>query len=138
MMAYNAKIVVGAWEGNTQAGGGGSSISTFGTQVGQTALAEFINGMPQEYSGLPARPADGLVDGKGCPGQPDASHEIFLTGTDKLPCNSTPSPSPTPTSTATAAPVTPLPSLPVSPLPTAPLPTPTPAPSATPKPAATP
>jgi len=136
MMAYNAKIVVGAWEGNTAAGGGGASISTFGTQVGQTALAEFINGLPQEYTGLPVRPADGLVDGKGCPGQADASHEIFLTGTDKLPCNSTPSPSPSATPSATVAPATPVPTVPVTPLPTPPLPTARPS-ASPPKPAAT-
>lgn len=136
MMAYNAKIVVGAWEGNTAAGGGGNSISTFGTQVGQTALAEFINGLPQDYSGLPARP-DGIVDGKGCPGQADASHEIFLPGTEKLSCNTAPSPSPTPSPTLAPTP-SPVPSLPITPLPTAPFPTPTPAPTGSPKPAATP
>ncbi len=127
MMAYNSKIVVGAWAGNTQAGGGGSSITTFGTQVGQTTLAEFINGLPQQYNGLPPRP-DGLVDGKGCPGQDDAGKEIFLSGTEKLTCNSTPSPSPTPSSTPTPPPLPP-----VTPVPTLP---PTPTPAVTPKPSA--
>ena len=126
MMAYNAKIVVGAWAGNTAANGAGTSIQTFGTEVGQTTLAEFINSLPAEYTGMPTRP-DGLVDGKGCPGQEDAGHELFLPGTEKLSCNSTPSPSPSPspsdTPTPTAAPT-------VAPLPTG-LPTilPTPKPT---------
>ena len=138
MMAYNSKIVVGAWGGNTQTGGGGSSISTFGTEVGQTMLASFINGLPQQYNGMPARP-DGIVDGKGCPGQDDASKEIFLTGTEKqsgcTPASPSPSPSPSPSDTPapqpTIAPVTPLPTALPTILPT-PQPTPTPRPSATP------
>ena len=136
MMAYNSKIVVGAWGGNTQTGGGGSSISTFGTEVGQTMLASFINGLPQQYNGMPARP-DGIVDGKGCPGQDDASKEIFLTGTEKqsgcTPASPSPSPSPsdTPAPQPTIAPVTPLPTALPTILPT-PQPTPTPRPSATP------
>ena len=137
-MAYNSKIVVGAWGGNTQTGGGGSSISTFGTEVGQTMLASFINGLPQQYNGMPARP-DGIVDGKGCPGQDDASKEIFLTGTEKqsgcTPASPSPSPSPSPSDTPapqpTIAPVTPLPTALPTILPT-PQPTPTPRPSATP------
>ena len=134
MMAYNSKIVVGAWGGNTQTGGGGSSISTFGTEVGQTMLASFINGLPQQYNGMPARP-DGIVDGKGCPGQDDASKEIFLTGTEKqsgcTPASPSPSPSDTPAPQPTIAPVTPLPTALPTILPT-PQPTPTPRPSATP------
>jgi len=128
MMAYNAKIVVGAWGGNTQAGGGGSTISTFGTEVGQTVLASFINGLPQQYTGIPARP-DGVVDGKGCPGQDDASKEIFLAGTEKQSgCNpSSPSPSPSATPTPTPTPLpTALPTIPPTPVAT-----PTPKPSAT-------
>src|SRR5437764_43449 len=132
MMAYNAKIVVGAWGGNTQSGGGGSSISTFGTEVGQTMLATFINGLPQQYTGMPARP-DGIVDGKGCPGQDDASKEIFLAGTEKGSGCTPPSPSPsdTPTPQATTAPPTPLPTPLPTIIPTRP-PTPTPKPSGTP------
>ena len=138
MMAYNSKIVVGAWGGNTQTGAGGGSISTFGTEVGQTMLASFINGLPQQYNGMPARP-DGIVDGKGCPGQDDASKEIFLTGTEKqsgcTPASPSPSPSPSPSDTPapqpTIAPVTPLPTALPTILPT-PQPTPTPRPSATP------
>jgi membrane peptidoglycan carboxypeptidase len=135
MMAYNPKIVVGAWGGNTSAGGGGSSISTFGTEVGQTTLAEFINGLPQEYNGWYSRP-DGLVDGKGCPGQKDSSHELYLPGTEHPSClgsaSPSPSPSPTPSATATPPPSTPPPTpIPVVPS-LAPTPTPTPKPSASP------
>jgi membrane peptidoglycan carboxypeptidase len=135
MMAYNAKIVVGAWGGNTKTGAGGSSISTFGTEVGQTMQASFINSLPQEYSGMPSKP-DGIVDGKGCPGQDDASREIFLAGTEKLSgCtpsspSPTPSPSDTPTPQATLPPVTPLPTgLPT--VPPTPVVTPSPQPSPT-------
>jgi len=128
MMAYNAKIVVGAWGGNTQSGGGGSSISSFGTEVGQTALASFINGLPQDYVGMPGRPS-GIVDGSGCPGQDD-SHEIFLAGTEKQSGCAGSTPSPTATPSPTPSP-TPTPSLLPS-LPPTPLPTPTPKPSASP------
>jgi membrane peptidoglycan carboxypeptidase len=135
MMAYNAKIAVGGWGGNTQSGGGGSSISTFGTEVGQTMLASFINGLPQEYNGLPARP-DGIVEGKGCPGMDNAAKEIFIAGTEKssgcTPASPSPSPSDTPTPTATP---TPLPTIIPTILPTIlPTPTPTPSPNPTAKP----
>ncbi|HEX6349187.1 MAG TPA: transglycosylase domain-containing protein [Candidatus Dormibacteraeota bacterium] len=131
MMAYNAKIVVGAWGGNTANGGGGSSISTFGTEVGQTVLASFINGLPPDYNGMPPRPS-GIVDGSGCPGQDD-THEIFLAGTEKgSGCTpSSPSPSATPSTAPTPPPSTPLP----TPIPTAiptPVSTPTPKPSSSP------
>ncbi|MEP7105282.1 MAG: transglycosylase domain-containing protein [Chloroflexota bacterium] len=132
MMAYDAKIAVGAWGGNTLKDGGGKSISTFGTEVGQTVLASFINGLPAEYAGMPPRP-DGMVDGKGCPGMDNASKEIFIAGTEKgsgcTPASPSPSPSPSDTPTPTAAPVTPVPTA----GPTA-TPTPTPKPSATPSP----
>jgi hypothetical protein len=138
MMAYNAKIVVGAWGGNTQSNGGGGSISTFGTEVGQTTLASFINGLPQEYNGLPARP-DGIVEGKGCPGMDDASKEIFIAGTEKAsgctPASPSPSASPSDTPAPTATPVVPLPTA----VPTiVPTPVPTPAGTPTPKPTAKP
>ena len=138
MMAYNAKMAVGAWGGNTQKNGGGSSISTFGTEVGQTILASFINGLPQDYTGMPARP-DGIVEGKGCPGMDNAGKEIFIAGTEKssgcTPASPSPSPSPSDTPTPTAPPITPLPTavptiLPTI-LPTA-TPTPRPSPSGTP------
>jgi membrane peptidoglycan carboxypeptidase len=102
MMAYNPDVVVGAWGGNTAANGSGTSISTFGTEVGQTMLAEFVNGLPGNMRDWYKRP-DGIVDGHGCPGNQDASHEIFLVGTqDDLGCSApSPSPSPTPSSTPT-------------------------------------
>jgi membrane peptidoglycan carboxypeptidase len=131
MMAYNSKIVVGAWGGNTQSGGGGSTISTFGTEVGQTVLASFINGLPQDFNGMPSRPS-GIVDGSGCPGQDD-THEIFLAGTEKQAgcSSSSPSPSATPSSAPTPPPVTPIPTAVPTIVPTA-RPTPTPKAPATP------
>ena len=127
MMAYNSKIVVGAWGGNTKSGGGGSTISTFGTEVGQTVLAGFINGLPQDFNGMPPRPT-GIVDGSGCPGQDD-THEIFLAGTEKQAgcAPSSPSPSATPSTGPSLPPVTPIPTAVPTILPT-PRSTPTPAP----------
>ncbi len=127
MMAYSPDIVVGAWAGNTVAGGGGKSISTFGTEVGQTTLAEFINGLPQDYRSWYRRP-DGLVDGRGSPGMDDAAHELFLPGTESLRCSTTPSPSPTPSPTPSATPT------PLLETPTPTIPPPTPVPIGTPTP----
>ena len=127
MMAYSPDIVVGAWGGNTQAGGGGQSISAFGTEVGQTMLASFINGLPPSMNHWYSQP-DGIVTAKGCPGMSDSGSEIFLAGTEhEAGCNnSSPSPSPSPSASATPeptptplAPVTPIPVTPKSPLPTA-------------------
>jgi hypothetical protein len=124
-MAYSPDIVVGAWAGNTVAGAGGKPISAFGTEVGQTTLREFINGLPASRNWY-QRP-DGIVSGRGCPG--DSSGEIFLAGTDRNPgCPSptpTPTPSPSPSPTTSPSP-TPTPTRPPS------TPSPTPSPSATP------
>ena len=49
-MAYNRDVVVGAWAGNTAANGGGSNISAFGVDTGSTMLAEFVNGLPSDWS----------------------------------------------------------------------------------------
>ena len=101
MMAYNPNIVVGAWGGNTDAGGGSQSISAFGTEVGQHMLGEFINGLPATYKDWYKQP-DGIVSGHGCPGNKDAASEIFLAGTENDPrCGSAPSPSPSPSPSAT-------------------------------------
>lgn len=118
MMAYNPNIVVGAWGGNTAANGGGQDISAFGVNVGQTVLAEFINGLPSSYRAWYSQP-DGLTTGPGCPGMDDAKHELFLPGT-KPNCAGAPSPSPSPTSQPSPA---------ASPSPAGPLPSPTPLPS---------
>jgi membrane peptidoglycan carboxypeptidase len=98
MMAYNPNLVVGAWAGNTAADGGGKSISTFGTQVGQTVLAPFINSLPANMrTWYP--PPQGLVYGAGCPDQngTGGGRELYLPGTENgLDCP-TPTPTPTPT-----------------------------------------
>jgi membrane peptidoglycan carboxypeptidase len=133
MMAYNPHIVVGAWAGNTGPNGGGKAVSAFGVNVGSTVLREFVNSLPQNMRDWYQRP-QGIVDGRGCPGQPDASHEIFLEGTKADCTGSQPSPSPT-----TASPSPTLPSPPPTPsaLPSA-APPPTPKITPSPKPTATP
>jgi membrane peptidoglycan carboxypeptidase len=136
MMAYSPDIVVGAWGGNTSAGGGGASISTFGTEVGQTISAEFINSLPASYKNWYSRP-DGVVDGRGCPGQDNAGHELFLSGTENQSgCVSTATPTPsTPTPTPAPTPIIyPTPPPPSTPVPLTPPPFPTPSSSPTPKP----
>src|SRR5579884_2094822 len=96
MMAYNPDIVVGAWTGHTQPPGvnANDSISTFGTQVGQTVLRTFINGLPGTMRDWYRQPA-GIVRGSGCPGQ-GSSGEIFLAGTQEDVSCPTPTPTPTP------------------------------------------
>ena len=113
ILAYNPDITAGAWVGNTQANGPGGNIDAYGELVADTIMRHFVNGLPAEYQGWFKRP-DGLVDGKAC----DGSRDIFLQGTENMPCTGLePSPSPTPT-----------PTLNPSPLP-APLPTPSVLPS---------
>jgi membrane peptidoglycan carboxypeptidase len=135
MMAYNPNIVVGAWGGNTAANGAGKPVSIFGVDVGSTMLADFINGLPANMRDWYQRPS-GIVDGHGCPGDPDQGHEIFLQGTENQAGCSAPSPTPTPTSTPTPTPTetpTPPPSIAPTRLPTVP-PTQPPGPSSTPSP----
>src|SRR5712692_9804380 len=43
-------------------------------------MLDFFNGLPPSLRDWYRRP-DGLADGKGCPGDIDASHELFLPGT---------------------------------------------------------
>jgi len=76
MMAYNPDIVVGAWAGNTGADGKGSPTAAFGTDVGRTIEASFINGLPRDYSQWYTRPA-GLVRAHG--------NQLFLPGTQNQP-----------------------------------------------------
>ena len=123
MMAYNPNIVVGAWAGNTAPNGGGNSISTFGTQVGQQILAPFLNGLPTSMRSWYKRP-DGLATGTGCGGTGGGT-EIFLPGTEHGVNCPTPTPTPPPTPTPTPQP-SPTPSARPSILPTI---TPKPSPS---------
>jgi membrane peptidoglycan carboxypeptidase len=124
MMAYNPDIVVGAWAGNTAAGGGGKTISTFGTQVGQRVLAPFINGLPQNMKDWYQQP-QGIVTGNGCGG---GGREIYLANTQQaIGCTApTATPAPTQTTRPTQAPTAP---------PTAPPTGPVQIPTATPSPA---
>jgi membrane peptidoglycan carboxypeptidase len=129
ILAYNAKIAAGAWVGNTAANGGGGNINAYGELVGDTTMRYFVNGLPAEYTGTISRPS-GIVDGKACDGSPD----IFLTGSEHMPCNGlepspSPSASPSPTPTPSNVPL-PLPSIVPSILPTS-TPTPKPSPSPT-------
>ena len=90
MMAYNPDIVVGAWAGNTQAGSGGKTITTFGTQVGQRVLAPFINGLPASMKDWYSQPP-GIVTGFGCSG---GGRDIYLSNSQQgIGC---PAPSSTP------------------------------------------
>ena len=76
MMAYSPGIVVGAWAGNTGADGKGSPTAAFGTDVGKTIEARFINGLPRDYAQPFSRPP-GLVTAHG--------NELFLPGTQNQP-----------------------------------------------------
>ncbi|MEA2645722.1 MAG: hypothetical protein QOE92_805 [Chloroflexota bacterium] len=72
MMAYNPDVVVGAWAGNTAAGGG-KPINTYGVNTGQSMLASFINGLPADWNHWYPQPS-GLVSSRG---------ELFLSGTER-------------------------------------------------------
>jgi membrane peptidoglycan carboxypeptidase len=76
MMAYNPDIVVGAWAGNTGADGKSAPTAAFGTDVGKTIEARFINGLPGGYSDRFSRP-QGLVTAHG--------GRLFLPGTQNQP-----------------------------------------------------
>jgi membrane peptidoglycan carboxypeptidase len=77
MMAYSPDVVVGAWAGNTAADGKGAPTAAFGTDVGRTIEARFVNGLPRDYSHFYSRPAS-LVQGHG--------GELFLPGTQNRSC----------------------------------------------------
>jgi len=79
MMAYSPDLVVGAWAGNTGADGGGTPTAAFGTDVGKTISARFLNGLPRAGARWYSRPP-GLVQGRG--------GELFLPGTQSQSCSS--------------------------------------------------
>jgi membrane peptidoglycan carboxypeptidase len=120
MMAYNPDIVVGAWAGNTEAGGPGKTINTFGTQVGQRVLASFINGLPASMRDWYSQPP-GIVSGSGCGG---GGREIYLSDAPQgIGCptpTAAPVQTPVPTETPRQAPPTAPPTGPTQ------IPTPTP------------
>ena len=79
MMAYSPDIVVGAWAGNTGPDGRTNPTSAFGTNVGSTISARFINGLPRAaFNRTFSRPA-GLVQGR--------NGELFLPGTQTKGCS---------------------------------------------------
>jgi len=75
MLAYSPDIVVGAWAGNTGQNGRGQPTSAFGTDVGSTISAEFLNALPAGYSRWYSQPS-GLVKTR--------SGELALPGTESL------------------------------------------------------
>jgi membrane peptidoglycan carboxypeptidase len=77
MMAYSPDVVVGAWAGKTGADGAAGAVAAFGTDVGKTISARFVNGLPRAGARWYSRPA-GLVQGRG--------GELFLPGTQSKPC----------------------------------------------------
>jgi len=76
MMAYNPAVVVGAWAGKTGADGRTGTTNAFGTTVGSTISARFINRLPRDFTRWYSRPA-GLVQAHG---------ELFLPGTQNSGC----------------------------------------------------
>jgi membrane peptidoglycan carboxypeptidase len=77
MMAYGPDIVIGAWAGSTDEAGTEHPTGAFGTNVGQTISARFINGLPASFSHWYTRPP-GLIQGRG--------GELFLPGTQNSSC----------------------------------------------------
>ncbi len=75
MLAYSPDLVVGAWAGNTGPNGRGQPTSAFGTDVGSTISAEFLNTLPAGYNHWYGQPS-GLVKTK--------SGELALPGTEPL------------------------------------------------------
>ena len=75
MLAYSPDIVVGAWAGNTGPNGGGRPTSAFGTDVGSTISAEFINNLPQDLRHWYTQPS-GLAHSR--------SGELVLPGTENM------------------------------------------------------
>lgn len=86
MLAYNPNIVIGAWAGNTNPQGRGKLVSTFGTEVGQMLLAQFINGLPASIAGpnVPWYPMpQGIQSSRSC-----GYTEVYLQTTQVARCGS--------------------------------------------------
>lgn len=129
MMAYDPKIVVGTWGGNTSPTGG-KSVSAFGTNVGSTITRMFINSLSNSYTAWYQQPS-GVVRGGNCGGNGD----LYLAGTQgDNSCSYTPPSTPRPASTPQPTP-TPTPPGVVRPTPTL-VPPPTIKPNPTPTPGA--
>ncbi|HSR25137.1 MAG TPA: hypothetical protein VLW53_16400, partial [Candidatus Eisenbacteria bacterium] len=69
---------VGAWAGHTAADSPGAPTAAFGTDVGRTISARFLNGLPRAGARWYSPPA-GLVRGR--------SGELFLPGTQSQSCS---------------------------------------------------
>ena len=77
VMAYNPDVVIGSWVGRTGANGQGGTITSYGEAVGNTLLAEFVNGLPSSFHDWYQQPA-GLVASK-------RTGDPLLPGTENLP-----------------------------------------------------
>jgi membrane peptidoglycan carboxypeptidase len=133
MMGYNPNIVIATWAANT--GANQHPMLAFGTNVGSTIAAQFINTLPAAYKApFPSALPDGLVRGGGCAGY---GNQLYLAGTQGGVACPTPTPTPSPVYTPAPQPsvtATPLPGGP-SPEPSStftPITTPTPTPSPVP------
>ena len=73
MMAYNSRVVIGAWSGRTAADPSvHGTVTAYGVDTGRALLAGFINALPAALEGW-APPPRGLTNRGG---------ELFLTGTE--------------------------------------------------------
>ena len=77
MMAYSPDLVLGAWAGRTGADGKAGTTAAFGTDVGKTISARFLNGHPRAGAHWYSRPS-GLVQCR--------NGELFLPGTESRSC----------------------------------------------------
>ncbi|MGH7911596.1 MAG: transglycosylase domain-containing protein [Candidatus Dormibacteraceae bacterium] len=130
MMAWNPNIVIASMGLHTTNTPTATYTSAYGTDVGSTITRDFINSLPQSYSGWYTQPS-GLTMGGNCPG---VAPDLTLPGVSPSGCvqtgsgpgpRTTPTPAPPPTATPTPQPTPP------------PTPTPTPTPAPTPEPTPT-
>jgi membrane peptidoglycan carboxypeptidase len=79
MMAYGPDVVVGAWAGSTGARGAGQPTTAYGTNVGSTISARFVNALPRQYRGWYSTTPAGLTHGRG--------GDLQLAGTQPTGCS---------------------------------------------------
>ncbi|MGH7881894.1 MAG: penicillin-binding transpeptidase domain-containing protein, partial [Candidatus Dormibacteraceae bacterium] len=102
MMAYNPKIVIGSWAANTGPGDQARYTAAFGTSVGSTITASFVNSLPAAYRGWYSSAPSGVVQGSGCPGQQSGSLWFLAGSENEIDC---PTPTPQPTESPTPEPI---------------------------------